>query len=271
MTQELAEEQDAPGAREAGRTRLPGGVKAVAFDCFGTLMDIGDEHFIDAMGSICLQYELGIDGKALFERWLAMNKEVWRDWGRDPDRPTEGQEPRFGTYDELWTEQFSRTFKALALSGDAAGAHRLVVERLCNATAFPEVSEVLARLGRRYRLCLLSNADEAWLRPCLQRAGIEAAFELVVSSESARAYKPRAKIFQATAALLGLAPGEVLYVGDSPYADVQGARNAGLPVVWLNRYAAQLPEKIAPPDLEISDLRGLLPALLDASRDTVAG
>jgi putative hydrolase of the HAD superfamily len=55
-----------------------------------------------------------------------------------------------------------------------------------------------------------------------------------------------------------LPPEEVLYVGDSPFADVLGARNAGMPVAWVNRYGAKLPDTVPAPDLEITDLRGLV-------------
>jgi 2-haloalkanoic acid dehalogenase type II len=238
-------------------------VRAVAFDCYGTLINFGESHFIDVMGIVCLRHQFGIEGKALWDRWLAMSREVWRDLGRDPDNPTAGPEPRFGTYVEIWTEQFERAFHELELEGDAKGAYELTVEHCRQAPAFPESREVLERLRPHYRLCVLSNADDNWLHPCLRSAGLE--FELTVSSESAQSYKPRRKIFDDTAALLGMRPEEILYVGDSPYADVLGARHAGMPVAWLNRYGAKLPEKMPEPDLEITDLHGLLPALLGRS------
>ncbi len=239
-------------------------VRAVAFDCYGTLIDFGDAHFIDLMGVVALQNALSIEGKALFDRWLAASKEVWRDRGRDPERPTAGPEPRFGTYTEIWAEMFARAFSALECSGDARGAHDLLVQHLSQAQPFPETREVIETLRPRYRLCVLSNADDEWLQASLGRADLR--FELIVSSESARSYKPRAKIFHDTAALLGLPPRQVLYVGDSPIADVLGARNAGLPVAWLNRYGAQRLENVPQPDVEVTDLRGLLPHLLPATR-----
>lgn len=240
-------------------------MRAIAFDCFGTLAEVSDEHFIDVMGTVALQHELDIPGKDLFERWLAMGKEVWRAWGRDPEHPTGGPEPRFGTYMELWTEQFRRTFLALEREGDAAGAYALMVARLRAAEPYPEVQEVLAALHPRYRLCLLSNADDEWLYPFVERAKLP--FELVVSSESARSYKPRGAIFLDTARAMRVEPAELLYVGDSPFADVLGAKHAGLPAVWVNRYGATYPEKLPRPDLEVRDLRGLLPALLGERAD----
>jgi 2-haloalkanoic acid dehalogenase type II len=234
-------------------------VKAIAFDCYGTLIDFGNQHFVDLMDVLCLRHDLKVEGKVLFDHWLEQSKEVWRDRGRDPLQPTAGPEPRFGTYDELWTEQFERTFRRLELAGDAHGAYLLMVEHCRTAPPYPETREVIEQLRGSYRLCVMSNADDNWLHPCLEAAGLE--FELVVSSESARSYKPRARIFHETAALLEIAPAELLYVGDSPIADVLGARNAGLPMAWVNRHGAKLPDTVPAPELEVTDLRGLLAAL----------
>lgn len=235
-------------------------VRAIAFDCYGTLIDFAEQHFIDVMGEVVLREQLGIDAKTLWDRWLAHSRDLWRERGRDHERPTEGPEPLFGTYEELWTAQFDRSFLEQGRAGDARAAHDLLVERASAAPPYPEVREVLDALRVRFELCVLSNADDSWLRPCLAKAGLD--FDLIISSESARAYKPRAEIFLGTAETMGVRPNELLYVGDSPIADVLGAHNAGLPVAWVNRYGATLPEKIPAPDLEMTDLRGLL-ALLE--------
>ena len=47
--------------------------------------------------------------------------------------------------------------------------------------------------------------------------------------------KPEAGAFLAACEALGLAPGEVAYVGDQPEIDARGAGDAGLTAVWLDR------------------------------------
>ncbi|MGZ3387336.1 MAG: HAD family hydrolase, partial [Isosphaeraceae bacterium] len=59
----------------------------------------------------------------------------------------------------------------------------------------------------------------------------------------------------------GLERHEVLYVGDSQSADVLGARNAGMPVAWLNRDGSPLREGVPQPDHEIACLSDLLSIL----------
>jgi FMN phosphatase YigB (HAD superfamily) len=50
---------------------------------------------------------------------------------------------------------------------------------------------------------------------------------------------------------------EIMYVGDSHFADVLGAKHAGLRVAWLNRDGRPLPEGVPQPDLELRSLSEL--------------
>ena len=69
--------------------------------------------------------------------------------------------------------------------------------------------------------------------------------------------KPDAPIFHATCERLGVAPHEVLHVGDDPLLDVHGAREAGLRTCWINRRNEAWPEQFAPPDLQFDTLCAL--------------
>jgi 2-haloalkanoic acid dehalogenase type II len=231
-------------------------VKAIAFDCFGTLVNFVDQHFIEAFDAICSENALGITGKALWDSWLAHGRELAVERGRDPKNPLAGSEPQFVAYRQTYAQQFERAFRTADCIADPVAACSRIVGLLGQARCFPEVPEVLDALGGHYRLAVLSNADEDFLRACLEFNGLD--FEVVVSSESAGSYKPRPAIFHSACDALGMAPSNVLYVGDSPIADVLGARAAGLPVAWVNRTASELPERIPQPNVSVSDLRSLL-------------
>jgi putative hydrolase of the HAD superfamily len=97
----------------------------------------------------------------------------------------------------------------------------------------------------------------------LSRNGL--VFPVIVSSESARVYKPHAAIFRSLADELGLPPQKILYVGDSRLADVTGAKNAGLRAAWVSRgrnseWSAG-GRTLLDPDYEIETLDGLLDIL----------
>lgn len=235
-------------------------VSAVVFDCFGTLADIVELHFIDAFTDICARNQLAMAGKDLWNKWLAASRTIAEEQGRDPADPLGGPEPPFFAYRKRWRQQFERVFTLLEAEADVEGACLLLHGMLCAAQIYPEVPEVITALGRYYRLAVLSNADEDFLTPCLERNGLE--FEAIISSETACSYKPHPGIFRYATAQLGLELASTLYVGDSPVADVAGAHAAGMLTVWINRPGNPWPAQEPEPDLVIRDLRDLLPVLV---------
>lgn len=94
--------------------------------------------------------------------------------------------------------------------------------------------------ARRLPVGILTNGFEAQQVAKLARfPEIADASAAVVISERVGVQKPHPEIFaharDAAAVAVGadLAPGEILYVGDSLSSDVRGGRRAGWPVVWL--------------------------------------
>ena len=245
-------------------------LRAIAFDCYGTLVDFGDEGFQRAYDEVCRLQRLSCDGVALWDKWM----EIWRRRPRQPGgregpprgpapsvetRPLKGPVPDYRLYREEWPEHFAECFSELDVDGDSEAAYHHVRDRLAEATAYPEARSVVEGLRAQYRLALLSNADDDFLLPCLKRNSLD--FELVVSSESARVYKPHEAIFNKLTAELRVEPEEIMYVGDSQFADVLGAKHAGLRVAWLNREGRPLPEGVPQPDFDLRSL-GELPSRL---------
>jgi 2-haloalkanoic acid dehalogenase type II len=122
---------------------------------------------------------------------------------------------------------------------------------------YPDVIPALDRLRSRFRLLSLSNGNAD-----LARIGLAGYFEHSLGAREAGAAKPDPRIFQALLARAGLSPAEVLYVGDEPVADIEGARAAGLPAIWINRGGHAWPGDVLPPDRTIVDLEELARDLL---------
>jgi putative hydrolase of the HAD superfamily len=99
-----------------------------------------------------------------------------------------------------------------------------------------------ALAARGLRLGVLSNFDQR-LRGVLAGLGLAERFEVVTLPADAGAAKPERAIFDACRARLGLAPGQVLYVGDHATLDVAAAREVG----WLALDAGTLPDLSALP------------------------
>ena len=97
-----------------------------------------------------------------------------------------------------------------------------------------EARGLLERLGGRYRLGLVSNyPDGAAIRASLEKVRLAEYFQSVVVSGDIGYCKPHPLPFSRSAAELGVAPGEIVFVGDNWLADVQGAKRAGMQAVHL--------------------------------------
>ena len=80
-------------------------------------------------------------------------------------------------------------------------------------------------------------------------AGIDSMLDVVVASLEEGVEKPEPMIFKIALDRLGADPAETLHVGDSPLDDVQGARNAGLKAILLDRRKKGPPSKTVISDL----------------------
>tara|TARA_B100000530_G_scaffold200985_2_gene128151 strand:+ start:1482 stop:2210 length:729 start_codon:yes stop_codon:yes gene_type:complete len=60
-------------------------------------------------------------------------------------------------------------------------------------------------------------------------------FDVCLISEDVGITKPNEEIFRRACSALKMRPDNVMFVGDNPYDDVEGANNAGMISVWLNR------------------------------------
>jgi len=84
------------------------------------------------------------------------------------------------------------------------------------------------------RLAVVSNWDYS-LERTLERRGLRALFDCVLASLEVGVEKPDAGIFRAAESRLGLAPEELLHVGDHPVDDYEGALRAGWHALLLDR------------------------------------
>src|SRR5204863_2446793 len=99
-------------------------------------------------------------------------------------------------------------------------------------------------------LAIISNWD-ARLRPLLQQFRLDRYFEIIVVSCEVGFAKPSPVIFEHAAKKLGIAPENIVHVGDSAKEDVAGAEAAGIGALLIDR------EKKAMEAGEIASLRQL--------------
>ena len=92
----------------------------------------------------------------------------------------------------------------------------------------------------------------------LAHSGIAGLFSAILISEELGFAKPDPRFFQAAGNALELPLGQLLCVGDSPVADIAGARAAGIDACWFAPAGGPWP---GPGDPPVHTVRTLLEVL----------
>ena len=138
----------------------------------------------------------------------------------------------------------------------AERAFEVFLAARCEVDVFPDVGPGLARLRSRYALGSLSNGNAD-----LGRIGLEHVFTVSLNARQVGAAKPARRCFERLAQELGVAPAQLLYVGDDPVLDVEAARAAGLQSAWMDRRGHAWPAGLHRADLTVKDCTELAQAL----------
>jgi HAD superfamily hydrolase (TIGR01549 family) len=118
---------------------------------------------------------------------------------------------------------------------------------------YPDSLPALERITARWPLASLTNGNAD-----LQRIGIHTHFIHHICARDSGVGKPDPRIFLAAAERLGVAPAQILHVGDDPAMDMVGAREAGLRTAWINRAGDPWPPELgAAPELDLRDMSAL--------------
>jgi HAD superfamily hydrolase (TIGR01549 family) len=237
----------------------PNSIHAVLFDLDGTLRHNrpgGFETFVEYLE------ELGhIPAPAQIyagERWNHYY------WAASPELVADIAEAG-GEDRALWKRHAERQLCALGVSGDvtalAAEMNRMFTERYEFSHHVPEdVVPTLTRLRELgYVVGLVSNRSDP-LDAIAAELGLTDQFHFTLSAGQAQSWKPSPEIFLRAVLLAGCAPEAAVYVGDNYYADVEGARGAGLQPVLIDPKGI-FPEPGCPVIHALSDLEDMLERL----------
>jgi HAD superfamily hydrolase (TIGR01549 family) len=145
-------------------------------------------------------------------------------------------------------------FRYLNLPGRWEG---LLEHYASQVRVYPEVHEVLSRLGERYSLIILSNAAREFIEVEMRQGGLAGYFDLVISATSDFGLVKKSQAFyRRICALLEIPPQGLIHVGDHWEFDYQIPRGIGITAFHLNRQGER-----SGPDV-IQDL-STLPDLFD--------
>jgi HAD superfamily hydrolase (TIGR01662 family) len=211
----------------------PNGIKAIFFDLDGTLrhsVPTGGEVFTDYAKTLGLRVDEEARLRAL--RWEHFYWASSQDLRNDLlAHPIESE--------HFWVEYSRRRLTALGASSEWAleFAPRISLhmgEVYKPDSIVPEdVRRTLPQLKESgYILAVISNRDQPF-QDLLEEHGIGEFFDFSMAAGEVSVWKPEPGIFEHGLQRANVTAAEAIYVGDNYYADVVGARNAGLqPVLY---------------------------------------
>ena len=209
----------------------------ITFDCYGTL--------IDWEGGISAAFREAAaeDGVRLGrEEILAAHAYV------EPQVQAED----FRTYRDVLTETARRMAFGFGWAIDHPRA-RFLAESLPGWKVFDDTNAALKRLrDAGCRLGILSNVDDDLL--CATMRQFDCGFELIVTAQQVRSYKPAEAHFVKAREAIG--EDRWLHAAQSWFHDVVPATGLGIPTAWINRNREARSED-ATPEYEFADLAGL--------------
>ena len=218
--------------------RMPAGVRAVAFDLDGTLVDSAPDIAAAANATLAV---LGMAPVPEARVALAI--------GDGLDMLIE----RTMTESAGGAPSSERLAAGIARFREEYGKRAYVASRV-----YPGVTEGLDALAARgLPLACVTNKASPFTKEVLERAGLASRFAFACCADSPERRKPRPDLLHEACARLGVAARELLYVGDSAL-DVAAARAAGCPVVLVDYgYNRGSPASEAGADAVIGSLEDL--------------
>lgn len=237
-------------------------ITTILFDIYGTLIDITtDESDLQAYHTLSkwLEYKyIYLSGDQL--KWL-YHEEFARRLGTEEARRRmeadifkdiiEEFEARIGEHKELYPDADVRdVFKSIILkyatrtsdelerlSTDLSHLFRSATRR--RIFIYPTVKPALDQMQKKYRLGIVSNAQEAFTMPELGLYDLARYFETIVLSSEAGVKKPNSRIFTRALSDLNVKPSEAVMVGNDMAADMMGAFKLGMKTIFI----AQKPDR----------------------------
>ncbi len=97
-----------------------------------------------------------------------------------------------------------------------------------------ELVAFIEKLGKKYKIALLSNAMAAWLRDILEKNNLNRLFDYKFISGELHIIKPEPGIFLSALEVLGIEPCEAMFIDDN-IKNVNGAASVGInPILYTD-------------------------------------
>jgi 2-haloacid dehalogenase len=215
---------------------LPKKIEWVTFDVYGTLID-WETGAYDAFKAEADRDGFTIERDQLIPLFHEVQREI-----------------QSGSY-ELYAEVLRRTAVRIAKELGwplEPSRSNFLPDSVQRWPPFKETNAQLDRFAKKFNIGLISNVDDKLLG--LTRRQFRADFDLVVTAQQVRSYKPDPAHFTEGQRRIGGKKGWV-HVAESYYHDVEPCLKKRVPVIWVNRHKEKLESGQKQPTAEVANLR----------------
>jgi len=202
-----------------------GGVRALLFDTFGTVVD-WRSGIAREMAAFLERHAIAGDAAEFADGWRRLYQPAM-------EEIRQGRRP-FTRLDVLNRENLEQLLASRGVDPAALDLRELeVLNRAWHRLdPWPDSVEGLARLRRRYLIAPLSNGNILLLTEMAKRAGIP--WDCILGAEVVQAYKPLPAAYLRTADILGLQPKECMMVA-AHNDDLAAAADVGMKTAFVLR------------------------------------
>ncbi|EEY35603.1 YjjG family noncanonical pyrimidine nucleotidase [Pseudoleptotrichia goodfellowii] len=172
------------------------------------------------------------------EDYKVINSKLWRELEKGQIKE-----------DELRVLRFERLFEKNSLKYNTKIFSEKYSERLSEGSFLLEGAEELCKYSsEKYRMIIITNGIKKVQIPRIKNSKINKYIEKIVVSEDTRVSKPNIEIFQYALDLANkknkVTKQEIIMIGNSQSADIQGGINFGIDTCWINLKNQQKNEDI---------------------------
>lgn len=198
-------------------------LKAILFDVFGTVVDWRSGVIRDGE-RLGAQREISVDWPAFADAWRG-------EYAPSMDRVRRGELP-WSSLDALHRESLERLLERFGIDGLTEEDKQSLNFAWHRLDPWPDSVAGLERLRRRYIIAPLSNGNVSLLVDMAKRAGLP--WDVILSAELARHYKPDPESYLTAVSLLDLSPQQTMMAAAHP-GDLRAAASLGLRTAYIHR------------------------------------
>jgi len=213
----------------------------LTFDCYGTLID-WESGACRALRDIYGYSQSRVTDADLIDLFLQSEGRIIRE-----NTP----------YSNVLQRVAQFVAKSLGVMSNS-GLEVLFARSLPSWPPFEETNACLTWFARHYRLAVISNIDDRLLSQTINQFDVQ--FDVLVTSEQTKSYKPNSAIFDRAVELIGEHPSRIIHIAEGR-SEATPARALGMQSIWVNRSPRSDNGSKAQQDAVVSNLTEIVEAI----------